>query len=258
MYPVIIQIGSFSLRSYGLMAMFGFLTAWALMRVNRRFADLTDDQASNLLMLSLVTGLVGARIFYVCMFFEHYRDNWLRMVRIDQGGLIFYGGFILAFFSVIAYSKWRKLDVVRVLDVFAPAMAGAHAWGRVGCFLNGCCFGAPTESILGVRYPAGSAPALRHPGASLYPVQLFETAENVIICVLLMYVLRKGRRGYAMSAYLAVYGLCRFVNEFFRGDNPHWWLFTPAQWIGLAMIPAGIILWIYFRRKSGSHGATRA
>lgn len=254
MHPIIFQIGSFSLRSYGLMAMFGFLTAWLLMRANRRFAGLTDDQASNLLLLAMVTGLVGARIFYVCMFFEHYRDNLWRVFRIDQGGLVFYGGFILAFFSVIAYSKWRKLDIVRVLDVFAPAMAGAHAWGRIGCFLNGCCYGSPTGSSLGVSYPEGSAAALAHPGAKLHPVQLYETAENVIACAVFMYIVRKGRRGAAMSAYLAVYGLCRFVNEFFRGDNPHWWLFTPAQWIGLAMIPSGIVLGIIFGRKSAPNG----
>ncbi len=254
MHPVIFQIGSFSLRSYGLMAMFGFLTAWVLMRSNRRFAGLSDDQASNLLLLAMVTGLVGARIFYVVMFFEHYRDNLWRVFRIDQGGLVFYGGFILAFFSVIAYSKWRKLDIVRVLDVFAPAMAGAHAWGRIGCFLNGCCYGSPPTSCLGVSYPAGSAPALAHPGAKLHPVQLYETLENLVACGLFMYLVRKGRRGAALSAYLVVYGACRFVNEFFRGDNPHWWLFTPAQWIGLAMIPAGIVLGIVFGRKSTQNG----
>ena len=254
MHPIIFQIGSFSLRSYGLMAMFGFLTAWVLMRINRRFAGLSDDQASNLLLIAMITGLLGARIFYVVMFFEHYRDNYLRMLRIDQGGLVFYGGFILAFFSVIAYSKWRKLDIVRVLDVFAPAMAGAHAWGRIGCFLNGCCYGSPTTSFLGVSYPANSAPALAHPGAKLHPVQLYETAENLAACVLFMYLVRKGRRGTAMSAYLAVYGVCRFINEFFRGDNPHWWLFTPAQWIGLGMIPAGIVLGIIFGRKNTQNG----
>ena len=254
MHPIIFQIGSFSLRSYGLMAMFGFLTAWALMRSNRRFAGLSDDQASNLLLLAMVTGLVGARIFYVVMFFEHYRNDLWRVFRIDQGGLVFYGGFILAFFSVIAYSKWRKLDIVRVLDVFAPAMAGAHAWGRIGCFLNGCCYGSPTTSPLGVSYPAGSAPALAHPGAKLHPVQLYETLENLVACVFFMYLVRKGRRGAALSAYLVVYGVCRFINEYFRGDNPHWWLFTPAQWIGLAMIPAGIVLGIVFGRKSTQNG----
>ena len=254
MHPIIFQIGSFSLRSYGLMAMFGFLTAWVLMRANRRFAGLSEDQASNLLLIAMLTGLVGARIFYVVMFFEHYRDNLWRIFRIDQGGLVFYGGFLLAFFSVIAYSKWRKLDIVRVLDVFAPAMAGAHAWGRIGCFLNGCCYGSPTTSPLGVSYPADSAAALAHPGERLHPVQLYETLENLVACAFFMYLVRKGRRGAAMSAYLAVYGVCRFINEFFRGDNPHWWLFTPAQWIGLGMIPAGIVLGIIFGRKNTRNG----
>ena len=125
---------------------------------------------------------------------------------------------------------------------------------KIGCFLNGCCYGSPTGSSLGVSYPEGSAAALAHPGAKLHPVQLYETAENMIACAVFMYIVRKGRRGAAMSAYLAVYGLCRFVNEFFRGDNPHWWLFTPAQWIGLAMIPAGIVLGIIFGRKSAPNG----
>ena len=257
MYPILLQFGGFTLRSYGFMAMLGFLTAWVLMRFNRRHAGLSDDQTSSLLLIAMAAGIGGARIFYVALNWEYYSRHWTRIIRIDQGGLVFYGGFLLAMASVIAYCKFRKLDVVRVLDVFAPAMAAAHAWGRVGCFLNGCCFGSPTDCALGVAYPNGSAARMCYPEDHLHPVQLYEAAENIAACGLYWYLVRRGRRGMAMSAYMCVYGICRFANEFLRGDNPHWSGLTPAQWIGLGLIPVGGALMIYFgtRRSDGAKTA---
>ncbi len=254
MYPVLLQIGDFSLRSYGFMAMLGFITAWVLMRVNRKYAGLNEDQAANLLLIAMAAGIGGARIFYVAMNFDYYRENLMRIIRIDQGGLVFYGGFILAMAAIIAYSRFRHLDVVRVLDVFAPALAAAHAWGRVGCFLNGCCYGSVTSCPLGVSYPPGSAPALSHPGERLHPIQLYEAFENIVAIGLYWYLVRHGRRGMAMSAYMMVYGICRFGNEFMRGDNPHWNGLTPAQWIGLGLIPAGAGLLMYFGLWAGNGG----
>jgi phosphatidylglycerol:prolipoprotein diacylglycerol transferase len=254
MYPILVQIGGFTLRSYGVMAMLGFLTAWLLMHLNRRHADLSEDQSSNLLLIAMVTGIIGARIFYVALEWEHYEDDLWRIVRIDQGGLVFYGGFLLAMASVIGYCKWRKLDVVRVLDVFAPAMAAAHAWGRVGCFLNGCCYGTVTECVLGVSYPLSSRIPPQNPGAPVHPIQLYEAVENILACGLYFYLVLKGRRGTAMAAYMLVYGVCRFGNEFLRGDNPFWLGLTPAQWIGLGLIPVGAGLLVHFWRRGGDVG----
>lgn len=258
MHPVLFQIGSFTLRSYGLMAMLGFLTAWGVMRINRRAAGMSDDQISNLLLLAMFFGIVGARIFYVVLEWDKYRDNLIEIIRIDHGGLVFYGGFLLAFAAVCVYSKFKHLDVVRVLDLFAPAMAAAHAWGRVGCFLNGCCYGSPTRSALGVCYPAGSPAALRYPGSRVHPVQLYEALGNIVACALYWYLLRRGKRGMAMSAYICVYGVFRFANEFLRGDNPHWSGFTPAQWIGVALVPAGAAMMIFFATRKPGDGAKRA
>jgi len=165
-YPILLQFGGFTLRSYGFMAMLGFLTAWVLMRFNRRHAGLSDDQTSSLLLIAMAAGIGGARIFYVALNWEYYSRHWTRIIRIDQGGLVFYGGFLLAMASVIAYCKFRKLDVVRVLDVFAPGMAAAHAWGRVGCFLNGCCFGAPTTVPWAITFPAVNTMTHSGPGCS--------------------------------------------------------------------------------------------
>ena len=251
MHPIFLQIGDFTIRSYGFMAMLGFLTGWLFIHLNRKHADLTEDQASNLLMIAMVTGILGARIFYVVQFWDEQfaPAPWWMVFRIDRGGLVFYGGFLLAMASVIGYCRWRKLDVFLVLDVFAPAMSAAHACGRIGCFLNGCCYGKVTTSVFGVGYPPESGIA---PGERVHPIQLYEAAENILFCGLYFYLVRKGRRGTAMAAYMLVYGICRFFNEFFRGDNPLYWKFTIAQWICLGLIPVGGGLFIYFWRKGGN------
>lgn len=251
MDPIALQIGSFAIRWYGVMAALGLIIATLLLSVNRNYTGMTKDQCSNAIMVALIAGILGARIFYVVQFFDHYRDNLFDIVRIDQGGLVFYGGFILAFASLIVYSKIAKIDLVRMFDGFAPAMAAAHAFGRVGCFLNCCCYGKPTDLFIGVTYPADSEATRRYGEAALHPVQLYEAGENLICAVFYFYLVRKAPRGVAVSAYLLTYGILRFINEFARGDHKLILdLVTPAQLIGVFMITGGaIMLAVFLRRK---------
>ncbi len=250
MFPILLHIGDFTIRSYGAMAAAGFLVAYYFLNLNRRYAKLSADQVSTLLVIGIVAGIIGARIFYVVQFWDSYKDNLFRIVRIDQGGLVFYGGFLLTMLAIFVYCRKAKLDFVRVLDLFAPPLALAHACGRIGCFLNGCCYGKPTGLFWGVVYPAGSHPAEQYPGMALHPVQLYEAGAQVALFFLYFRLVRHAKRGVAMASYLTCYGILRFLNELLRGDNPKVFnLFTPAQLIGLAIIPAGIGLLIYFLRK---------
>ena len=139
MDPIAFQIGALSIRWYGVMAALGFISAMFLLEYNRKFANATKDQCSTLLFLAMISGVLGARIFYVVQFFHYYRDNMWVIIRIDQGGLVFYGGFLLALLTVVVYSRLKKLDIIRILDIFVPALTAAHGLGRIGCFLNGCC-----------------------------------------------------------------------------------------------------------------------
>ncbi len=250
MDPVFLSLGSFSLRWYGVMAALGFLTALMLMQINRRYAKLSSDQVTNIVMLAMISGVLGSRIFYVVQNWHYYKHHLASVIRIDQGGLVFYGGFILAFATVLCYVRKRcQSDTVRVLDIMAPALAAAHALGRIGCFFNGCCYGKPTQVFWAVAYPPGSDPFRRYGDLLLHPVQIYEALLNIVLAAGLFYLVRKSRRGIAMASYILAYGILRFIDEFFRGDHSDFVRgFTPAQVIGFGMIPLGIVLLIKFLR----------
>ncbi len=253
MYPIALQIGSLSIRWYGVMAAVGFLTAAWILERNRKYAMMSKDQSSNVLLLGLLFGILGARIFYVVQFFDHFRDDLSRIWRIDQGGLVFYGGFLLALVATVIYTRMQKLDTVRVLDVLSPALAAAHGFGRIGCFLNGCCFGRATGAFWGVTPPPGSELALQTGNLPLHPVQLLEAGENFLLALLYCWMLRHTRRGVVISAFMLIYGVLRCFNETLRGDNVLYFHLTPAQWIGALLIPAGGGLLWYFSRKNEKH-----
>ena len=260
MDPMFLSIGKFSLRWYGVMAAAGFLAALIIMQLNRRYAKLSADQTANIVIAAMLSGVIGSRIFYVIQNWNYYRNHIGQIIRIDQGGLVFYGGFILAALVLIFYvKKICRADAVRVLDITAPALAAAHALGRVGCFFNGCCYGKPAELFWAVTYPVNTPPYQHYAGAALHPVQLYEAALNLLLAPLFFLLVRKAKRGVAMSCYILSYGVLRFIDEFFRGDHTDFVRgFTPAQVIGFALIPLGVFLLVKFLRapqqeQSGSN-----
>ncbi|MBO5792212.1 MAG: prolipoprotein diacylglyceryl transferase, partial [Lentisphaeria bacterium] len=118
MHPIALQIGALSIRWYGVMAALGLLAATLILNSNRKYVNMTKEQCSNAIMVALIAGVLGARIFYVVQFFDLYRDNLFEIIRIDRGGLVYYGGFILAVFALFVYSRMAKIDFVRMWDGF--------------------------------------------------------------------------------------------------------------------------------------------
>lgn len=162
MHPIILDLPfGFSIKAYGLMMMLGFFAAtwWAMHRAGKVKAD--PDVILNLGFISLISGIVGARILYVIQYWE--KDFALEasplwaVIDITKGGLVFYGGFLGAVICSLIYLVWAKHSVRLYLDILAPSLMLGLAFGRTGCFLNGCCWGAPTERVpWAIQFPYAS------------------------------------------------------------------------------------------------------
>ena len=271
MHPVLFTLGPFTLHSYGLCMAVGILCAYAVLArlVARRGED--PDALANLVVALVLVGLAGARTFYVA---EHWSAQFagdpLAAVRIWEGGLMFYGSIVFGAAGLVAWCLWRRRSVLEWLDRFAVVVPLGQAFGRVGCFLNGCCWGRACDTALSVRYPAHSAPWREQldagallpfsdgslPARSLpvLPTQLFEAAGCLALFALLLLLFRRlhpasdagtpsRSAGAAAAGYFLGYGAIRFVDEIFRADERlHFGWFSISQSISMALWALGLAL----------------
>jgi phosphatidylglycerol:prolipoprotein diacylglycerol transferase len=258
MDPVALHLGPLTIRWYGIFFALGFLAGYQVLQWRAKKSRIGTEEAANLTFIGIIAGVLGARLFYVVTNWsaplnaagDTFRSNWLEIIRIDHGGLVFYGGFIVASLALLAWCRWKKLPLGETADLFAPALPLAHAFGRIGCLLNGCCYGRVTESPVGWHYPHGTIPG----DAGVIPTQLFEAVANLgIMAFLLLMEKRLPRRGQLMALYVMLYAAVRFGMEFLRGDYPAnqyiWGVFTPAQGVCFLLLPLGAALWIFCSRR---------
>jgi phosphatidylglycerol---prolipoprotein diacylglyceryl transferase len=155
MYPELFKLPliNTTVKSYGLMMVIGFICAlWLMRRLSRSFLQ-NPQLITNIALYTLIAGVVGARLFHVIHYHEQFQANPIEIFYIWQGGLEFYGGVILAIAVIVIYLLHYKLPVRLSLDVVAVGLMLALSFGRIGCFLNGCCYGKPTNIAWGVRFP---------------------------------------------------------------------------------------------------------
>ncbi|MFH1371678.1 MAG: prolipoprotein diacylglyceryl transferase [Planctomycetota bacterium] len=160
MHPELFRIPftTLTVKSYGLMMVIGFLVAVYVIRRLSRNITPDPQMITNASLYSLIAGVVGSRIFFVVHHFNLFKGDLLNMFAIWQGGLELLGGVIGSLVVLIFYMRYHKLPVRRYLDILAIGLMLALAFGRIGCFLNGCCFGKPTDLPWAVRFPYGSHP----------------------------------------------------------------------------------------------------
>lgn len=211
MHPVICQIGPFSIYSYGLMLAVAFLICSALANIQAKKQNINPNIIFNFLFITFIFGIIGSRAFYVIENFTYYLKNPLEIIMLQRGGLSWYGGLILGGSSGILYLKKKNLGVYRVLDLVIPFLALAQAIGRIGCLLNGCCFGK--ASSFGLYFEAEDA--------VLIPTQLYSSLILILIFIILRFSQdRPHKDGLIFYLYLSLYSSKRFFIEFLRADNP--------------------------------------
>jgi len=210
MFPEICKLGPFTIYSYGLMLVVAFMVSAALASVRARKENFNPDIIFNLLFISFISGVIGARVFYVIEHIGDYIRNPIEVIMFQRGGLSWFGGLILGSASGIIFLKNKKLKVYKVLDLIAPFLALAQAIGRAGCLLNGCCFGK--ESSFGIYFTTH--------GRILIPVQAYSSVLLIFIFVILRFLQdRPHKAGSIFFIYLLLYSLKRFSIEFWRADN---------------------------------------
>jgi phosphatidylglycerol:prolipoprotein diacylglycerol transferase len=248
LYPILFKLGPFTIYTYGLMVAIGCLAGFFYIRGEARRIAFDVDKIMSLFLWVLIFGFVGGRILYILVEWESFLNEPWRTI-FARGGFIFYGGFILALGVGIWQTRRKGLNSWKTADVFAPGIAIAHAISRIGCFLNGCCYGRPTDSWLGVSFPpespAGSV------GKPLIPTQLFSSLNLFIIfAILLSLKPYKKFDGQLFWLYVLLYGVTRSVIEIFRGDpRGHIWFFSTSQFIGIIFAILSLIMLRRLGRK---------
>jgi len=244
MNRVAFTIGGWTIYWYGIMVCIGFMVG--IWNASRR-ALKTDIDPSRVVDLGtwlLLGAIVGARLLYVVSYWNEFAGKPLwEIFMIHHGGLVFFGGLLGAIVSTVFYCKIKKINVWNMADVLAPSIPLGHFFGRIGCFLNGCCFGKQTTLPWAVHFPED------HPtcGVGVHPTQLYEAGFNLLIFFGLQLLFKNRRfKGQIFSVYLILYGIGRSLIECFRGDYEKLYfggLITPGQLASLVALVSGIIIY---------------
>lgn len=250
MHPILFEIpkfwiiGPIPIRMYGLMIGIGFLLAIYLASRRAKQEGVDPERILDMGVYLLLAALIGSRVLYVLTAWHEFSNHPWEAFAIWNGGLVFYGGVLAAVPTGIWYVKKHGLPVWKIADIVAPYVALAHAFGRVGCFFAGCCYGAPHAGVFSITFndPHSLAPL----GVPLYPTQLIEAAgEFTIFSGLLLYRKNKKFDGQLFWLYLAFYAVLRFVLELFRGDEirgVYFGLISTSQIIAILLFVGSLLL----------------
>jgi phosphatidylglycerol:prolipoprotein diacylglycerol transferase len=267
MFPVLFRIGDFTVTTFGLMMFLAFISgAWIGGRQLRRYG-LPSEHMWDLLAWCAVSGIVGAKLYYLALHWDQLMADPTGML-LSRGGLVWYGGLIGGVIAFGLQVRHKKLPMATMYDGAAPAIALAYAVGRLGCFLVGDDYGRYTTSWVGVVFPEGSAPPsyaheLRAAGDSIpasipdtalvtvHPTQLYEIGLALIILGILWYLgKRRHKTGQLFAIFLFLYSIERFFIEFVRAKMDRYvWGLSTSQLMSIALFFVSAAIW-YWRQKS--------
>jgi phosphatidylglycerol:prolipoprotein diacylglycerol transferase len=248
MKPILLQIHGFAIHSYGLMLAIAFMIGISGARKALRDQGGNPDSIVDLGIWILIGAIVGARLAYVATEYRYFMTNPLEILKINSGGLAFHGGLLGGFLAGIWYAKSHRLETWKIADIVTPFVALGYAIVRIGCLLNGCCYGLPTSVPWALRCAANDT-VLRH------PTQIYSMLGSLILFFILR-SLRHHRQfpGFLFFLYLVLYSVLRFGVEYFReGAKIYPWL-SLAQVVCAVMAVIGLLVigrqrHLYRRRK---------
>ncbi|MDD4940536.1 MAG: prolipoprotein diacylglyceryl transferase [Candidatus Omnitrophica bacterium] len=226
MHRILLHVGPVTVYSYGFMLALAFIIGTILAQARARRQNISPDAIMDLVFAILVSSILGARVLYVAVNWRFYQAHPFDIVKVWEGGLVFYGGFILALFVAVWFMRARKLSFGTIADIMAPSVALGIALGRIGCFLNGCCYGA-VSGRWGVAFPCrDGSPVCAQQAADglislsarqslpVLPTQLYSAFLALLIFAALLALERyKKFDGFLFWLLALMYGAGRFFIE---------------------------------------------
>ena len=266
--------GSVPVQSYGTMILIGFLTGVGMAAYRSRRIGVDPKHCIDVGVYGVMVGLVGARLLHIASNWGDFTpfldggfsgDRVLKMFKVWEAGLDFFGAFITTISFTYFYCKYFKIPAIPFLDLAVPSLIAGQAFGRIGCLLYGCCYGKPTELPWNIHFPPDSPAFNRHVTEGLiaetakcslgiHPTQIYASIAAFLTAgFLYAYWPRRPYDGSVLALMMIMAGATRFFEELLRADEPPLfasvpWL-TAAHYFALAAIATGVFLMLYFRRE---------
>jgi phosphatidylglycerol:prolipoprotein diacylglycerol transferase len=259
MHPILFHIGELPIYTYGVLVATGVLLGMSYARSQAPRAGIDPDKLWNMGIYTILVALLLAKIWLVLVDWDQYSGHLRDIFSIEtfQSGGTFYGGIIGAVVTIVLYTHFQKMPMLAVLDTSAAALPLGHAFGRLGCFAAGCCYGKPTSLPWGVEFtnPIAARIAGTPLGVHLHPTQLYESFAEFLNFLILMWLARRQTfRGQLLATFFLLYGFERGTIEFFRGGPGRTMMFHDSvslmQFVSVGLIITGAFLW-----WRGLHGA---
>ena len=261
MHPILFRIGPLEIHSYGLMLAISFFVGilWASKRGEER--GIKQSDVMDLSFIIVLCAIIGSRLLYVVTHLEQFRGRWTDTFNpfqsngeIGISGLTMLGGVVLSAVAIVVFCVVKNINLLRLLDSLSPAFGIGIFITRIGCFLNGCCFGKPSDLPWSVVFPLTSPAGYTLQGLHLHPTQLYSSLYGILITVILVILDRKKRfDGFIVSIFLVFYGASRFLVDYVRyyEDSVKFLLlgfrFTVNQGISFLMVLSGAVIFFIFK-----------
>ncbi len=258
MHPEILQLGPIHLRAYGVMMAVAFLVGTWLSLVEARRLRLDEDKLVNMILVTLVASILGARMLYVIEHLQEFRREWGSALALWQGGLTLYGGVVAGTFAGLVAARRFGLPVWVAADALTPAFALGTMFGRVGCFLNGCCYGHPTNLPWGVVFPPDSFAGLEYGNVPVHPSQLYNALAGFLLFAIAWLVRKRvSVPGTLFWGFVIAFAIVRLPLDMTRSYEPEAVLLhlggldvTESQLTSLAMAAFGLLMLLRLRRAA--------
>ena len=247
MHRILFQIGNITVYSYGICIALGLIAGMTLVYFRSLKFGLDGDRMFTSAIIAFIFGMIGAKLLYIITELNYYIENPKALLQFGSGFVV-YGGLILGIAAFFMYFKIKKASALEYAEVAICGVSLGQAFGRVGCLMAGCCYGAPAPegAWYGMTFPVGTEGVA---GIPLYPTQVISVILNLVLCGILIWASYKEKfAGFALSLYLMLYSFGRFFVEFLR-DDPRGSVgpFSTSQFIAIFVFAIGVALFFVFR-----------